>query len=268
MSCLPESGGCERPFTDAFVDFLNRSKGAHYMHRACLDRDSSAPEPEALYVDAQTNRELVIERKSISWPTDYPYRHSNDHFVSQVFSQALRDLKFNDLYEVRFPMLIRGKREELRPFVLAAADAIRADWAKIASGVALKQRVGADWWWAFRRLPEVEREDNSPSMGLLVTWVGRSMRLNDYLDPTRLPEDLARALRKIYSACTAKFAGYADPQRVLILDPHGDLRHQPTAWWTELWSALPPAVEIQEIWSGTFDYIDDESQDRQFERLL
>lgn len=268
MSCLPESGGCERPFTDAFVNFLNRSEGTHYVHRACLDKDSRVAQPEALYVDAQTNRELVIERKSISWPTDYPYRHSNDHFVSQVFSQALRDLKLNDLYEVRLPMLIRGKREELRPFVLAAADAIWANWAKVESGSALKQQVSEDWWWGFRRLPESEREDNSPPTGLLFTWVGRSMRLDEYLDPAKLPEDLAHAFRNIYSACTAKFAGYANAQRVLILDPHGDLRHQPNDWWTELWSALPPALEIEEIWSGVFDYIDDESQDWQFERLL
>jgi len=268
MSCLPESGGCERPFTDAFVDFLNRNRGTHYVHRACLDRDSRVPRPEALYVDAQTNLNLVIERKSISWPIDYPYRHSNDHFVFDVLSQALKGLKLNDLYEVRFPMLIRGKREELRPFVLVAADAIRANWTKVASGAALKQQVSADWWWGFRRVPEPEREDNSPPTGLQVTWVGRSMGLDHYLDPAKLPDDLALALRKIYSACVAKFAAYADAKRVLVLDPHGDLRHQPIDWWKELWSALPPATEIEEIWSGIFDYVDDESQDWQFERLL
>lgn len=237
------------------------------MHRACLDRDSSSPQPEALYVDAQTNLELVIERKSVSWPIDYPYRHSNDHFVSELFSQALRGLEFNDLYEIRFPMLVRGKREELRPLVLAAADAIKTKWTQVEDGVAITRRVSADWWWGFRRVPGPEREDNSPPIGLQVTWVGRSMSLDDYLDPAKLPEDLRRAMRKIYSACTAKFTYYGAAKRVLILDPHGDLRHQPADWWNDLWSALPPAAEIEEIWSGIFDYIDDESQDWQFERL-
>ena len=93
-------------------------------------------------------------------------------------------------------------------------------------------------------------------------------RLDDYLEPARLPDDLALALRKIYSACVAKFAAYADAKRILVLDPHGDLRHQPIDWWKELWSALPPAVDIEKIWSGIFDYVDDELQDWQFERLL
>ena len=75
MSCIPQSGGCERPFTEAFVEHLNQTGGSRYVHRACLDRiDSKNPQPEAMYVDSERKLQLVIERKSISWPIDYPYR--------------------------------------------------------------------------------------------------------------------------------------------------------------------------------------------------
>src|SRR5262252_6392410 len=106
MVCLPESGGCERPFTDAFVQHLNENEGSYYAHQACLDvMDSSSAQPEALYLDLVTNIRLVVERKSIAWPTDYAYRHSNDHFVFDVFSRALKGVGFEDLYEIRLPLL-------------------------------------------------------------------------------------------------------------------------------------------------------------------
>ena len=268
MTCLPESGGCERPFTEAFVEYLNQREGTRYAHRSCLDvMERRLAQPEALYVDENRGLELVIERKSISWPTDYPYRHSNDHFVFEVFSQALKDFRFDDLYEIRFPMLIRGKREDLCPFVLAAADKVRANWSKIQSGAALKERVTADWWWGFRRVPDEEREEGSSAKGLLATWVGRSMLLNDYLDPLRPPDGLSLALRKIYVSCAAKFTSYPHARRVLVLDPLGDLRHEPKDWWHSLWSTLSPATEIGEIWSGIYDFVDDESQEWRFECL-
>lgn len=76
MTCIPQSGGCERPFTEAFVEHLNQTGGCRYVHRACSDVASrQVPQPEALYEDSGRNMQLVIERKSISWSIDYPYRH-------------------------------------------------------------------------------------------------------------------------------------------------------------------------------------------------
>src|ERR1700730_10803285 len=106
MSCLPQSGGCERPFTDVFVAHLNRTEGTRYLHSACLDvLDSTVPQPEALYLNAERGHQLVVERKSIPCPIDYPYRHSNDHVVGDIFSRELSDLTIDDLYEIRLPML-------------------------------------------------------------------------------------------------------------------------------------------------------------------
>lgn len=85
MTCIPQSGGCERPFTEAFVEHLNQTGGFRYVHRACLDVASSqAPQPEALYEDSGRNMQLVIERKSISWPIDYPYPRSSSGLFQHV----------------------------------------------------------------------------------------------------------------------------------------------------------------------------------------
>jgi hypothetical protein len=102
--------------------------------------DSTRAQPEALYVDVAGNLRLVIERKSIAWPADYSYRHSNDHLAFRVFSEALRDFVFEDIYELKLPLLIKGKQEELRAFALAAAKEVRAHWAQIEEGSGIHRR--------------------------------------------------------------------------------------------------------------------------------
>lgn len=183
MSCLPESGKCERPFTDAFVEYLNSTESRQYIHRACLDvLNRSSAQPEALYGDAERHLELVIERKSISWPVDYPYRHQNDHMVGDTFSQALGNLLSDDLYELRLPPLIAGKRSDLRSFALAAAATVRDRWP-LPPEKAFKQRVNKGLWWYFRRVPMDEREEGEPSYGLKVVWESPGIFSREYLDP-------------------------------------------------------------------------------------
>jgi hypothetical protein len=71
------------------------------------------PQPEAFFLDAERCLSLVIERKSLHWPSDYPHRHKNDHLIAKIFSERLRDLCADALYELRLPMLIPGKEKEL-----------------------------------------------------------------------------------------------------------------------------------------------------------
>lgn len=66
---------------------------------------------------------------------------------------------------------------------------------------------------------------------------------------------------------TEPFATYAAARRVLLLDPREDLQYKPKDWWAEVFSSLIPPAEIDEICSGVFDWVDDESRDWRFERL-
>ncbi len=143
MSCIPQSGGCERRFTEPFVNHLNVTEGSTYVHGACLDRfDSTTSQPEALYIDKESRLELVLERKSISWPVDYAYRHSNDHEIADVFSQGLKDLVADELYKIRLPMLMEGKRAELRLLAEKAVGEIRAGWARASAGGRIRGCAG------------------------------------------------------------------------------------------------------------------------------
>jgi hypothetical protein len=268
MPCLPDSGGCEKPFTDVLVAHLNRVEGAHYMHHACLDvADKTVPQPEALYVDSESGSQLVIERKSISWPVDYPYRHKNDHAVGELFAERLRDLTVDDLYEIRLPMLMEGKRSELLGHASEAVMQIRANWSAIAACNGLKGRAGNKWWWAFGKLSDWDKEENAPSKGIKVTLVGPGLSFDDFLNPEDLPGALVTSIDKIYAGCSAKFASYSEIRRIVLLDPHGDLQTESTDWWRRVWAHKPPPPAIGEIWSGVLDWITDETQDWVFEQL-
>jgi hypothetical protein len=229
--------------------------------------DREHPQPEALYIDSERSLQLVIERKSISWPVDYAHRHSNDHFVAEVFSKEMENLHLDDLYELRVPMLIEGTQPELRTFVLEAARKIRLHWPQVAAGRILWERVSEKWWWAFRRVAASERDDEAPGKGWQFTFEGQASSLFDQLDSTNPPVELASALRRIYSSCVRKFSLYPYSRRVLVLDLYEDLKDQAVDWWRGVFSAIPPPVVIEEIWSGKFDWNEEGSEGWIFERL-
>jgi hypothetical protein len=248
------------------VNHLNDAEGSHFVHRACLDiADRQNPQPEALYVDSEHSIQLVIERKSISSPADFAHRHSNDHFVSDLFEEGLKGLPFDGLYEVSLPMLISGTQTQLRAFVQAAIQSIRTHWP-IAEGMVLSSRPGRRWW-SYRRIPEWNKLDEAPSKGLQFTWSEPPTSQPDYIDAANLPQHVTSALEIIYSSCVTKFATYSDARRILVLDPHGNLRHQGMEWWRDALSFLPPPPEIDEIWLGMFDWVAENSEGWIFERL-
>jgi hypothetical protein len=247
---------------------LNLTEGTQYIHQACLDVvNRRTPQPEALYLDSERNLQLVIERKSISWPVDYAHKHANDHFVSDLFSEHLKGLATGGLYELRLPLLIDGSQSELRLFAREASQKIRSHWQQVASSKPLKGRINEKSCWVFRKVPEWDREDDAPNEGLQFTFLGHLVSSIDYIDPTRLPEELVSDLQKIYSRCVKKFMPYSNARRVLSLDSHGDLRDQDADWWRKVLSVYPPPVEIEEVWSGIFDWNDEGLQGWIFERL-
>ncbi|MGB8128879.1 MAG: hypothetical protein WCG81_03725 [Candidatus Angelobacter sp.] len=266
MSCVPESGGCERRFLDPFVGYLNETFGSAYVFRECLDvNDSTKPQPEALYEDPVQKRHLVIERKSISWPVDFPHRHGNDHFVANLFGEELKEHQFESgLYEIGLPLLIAGTQRELRSLVQAAAKKIKSAWPQIVAGAVLRERVNQNWWWSIRRVPDWDREDVEPGEGLKFSWKGPIVQLGKHLDPTDLPQELVLCLKKLFRGCVDKFLSYSASKRILLLAPHGDLEYKDAPWWKDVLLRHCPPNEIEEIWSARFD---DEWEGWTFERL-
>jgi hypothetical protein len=264
MGCMPQSGGCERPFTDAFVQHYNETFGTDYIHKLCLDRlDSTKKQPEALYEGSDSHRQLVVERKSIAWPPDYARRHHNDHWVGDLFRRELGNLLGDALYELHLPALLTGTEAEIRPWVVMAVSKLKERWQEIQAGDVLGSAEGSSIRWWFRRIPELDREHGEPVTGLKVS----SARTPEYLDSHDPPAELGTMLLRIYDACVLKFADYGTTTRILVVDPLQDLRYNDAQWWADVFERYPPPPEIDQIWSGVFDWVDDDSRGWTFELL-
>jgi hypothetical protein len=267
MNCLPESGGCERPFTDAFVAHLNKVERSHFTHRVCLDvTERMTAQPEALYRDDHTSRSLVIERKSLPWPLDFVYRHKNDHVAADTIQKSLEGLPATELYGLELPMLISGRQKDVEAFAESAGAAIRRNWSAIESGRLFKGRHG-EMWWRFGRVSDDARQDDDPASGIKTNWTGPGLTLEDFLDPEHPPEELVAKLLKIYANCTAKFSSYGEARRILVIDPLEDLRYKDNEFWALLFKTFPPPAAINEIWSGFYELANDSDSEWTFERL-
>jgi hypothetical protein len=208
-------------------------------------QDSSTPKPEALYVDSRTGESLVIERKTISWPSDYPRRHANDHFLVNRILEALPSSDLPNLYSLRLTPLIEGTQPELRAFAKTIVGQIRAHLSDLKEGQSIGSKKPGRAWAFYIRTPE-EREDweGAARTSLLFTWNDSGP---DYIDPACLPSGLLEKIDAIYAGCKRKFIDYSEARRILLLHPHGRLFSLPT-WWREVFRGYPPPSDIQEIW--------------------
>jgi hypothetical protein len=265
MGCLPESGGCERQRTDPFVHHLNALEGTHFSHETCLDRVyRNSPQPEALYIDTDTGAQLVIERKTLVWPHDYPARHKNDHHVADLLLKGLQDLTSNAPYAIELEVGLEGRRDDLTAFARQITTVIRERFHDIEGGQIIGAAQVGRRWRFFREKPALREWDGEPETGLVVRW---------YPEETpdlasALPEELLEDISRLFTSCIQKFQTYLHARRILLIDPHGDLRYLGDFWWARVFKALPPPSGIPEIWMGTHDWITDREQDWIFEQLF
>jgi hypothetical protein len=247
MSCIPQSGGCERAATDELIAHLNSVEGGHYVHRACLDQiDRTGPQPECLYANVDDGRFLVVERKSISWPESYAHDHSKDHELADVISQGIAGTQFRNRYVLRMPRTAGLSRVDIKRLGEYIAQAINLRYDALRLGEFLPiQFLG--YGFRFEIQPFEEREDDGPVHGVLFSWSWD----HSWLGPDDFAKDLRKQLEKIYAACIRKFSGYSEARRFLMLDPHGEIQFMGARSWNEIFKLLPPPPEIDEIWIGS-----------------
>lgn len=254
MGCLPESGLCERNRTDPFVDHLNCLEGTKYEHSVCLDvMFRNSPQPEALYVDMDSGARLVIERKNLVWPPDYAVGHKNDHFVADRVIDGLRDLTTDEAYEIQFELGISGTAEELEVFARQIVETVRVGFGEIRAGATLGSSKQGRSWRFFRGDRGMRVFEGAPESGLGIHWNASAATDLSGMVPNGLLVEVSR----LFKACTHKFEHYLDARRILVIDQHGDIRYQGAWWWEQILKAVPPPDEINELWDGMFDWLDD-----------
>jgi hypothetical protein len=264
MGCLPDSGGCERQRTDPFVSYLSELEGKHFSHEKCLDRIyRNSPQPEALYIDTDTTEQLVIERKTLVWPRDYPSRHKNDHFVAHLLIEGLKDLTNNAPYTIELEAGLLGRRDDLAAFGNHITTVVRGRFPEVERGGIIGEAQSGHRWRFFRGNSVWRREDGQPEKGLVVEW-----SLDERLDLVSAPpSELLAEVSRLFESCVQKFQAYLHARRILLIDQYGDLRYLGDFWWKQVLEVLPVPSEIPEVWMATYDWITDWEEDWIFEKL-
>ena len=263
MGCLPESGGCERQRTDPFVAHLNQLENTQFIHQACLDvLDRRSPQPEALYRDCNTGLELVIERKTVVWPSDYAARHRNDHLVADILSEMLHDLAQGEPLTIHLDQLPRMRVSDLSSYANEIAEAIRTSMPSILAGriIGSDRIVGS---WRCNLDLEERMESDEPTTGLILRWPYRM----DVPSIDQLPTGLVKAVRSVFDTTVIKFGKYAHARGILLLDPHGSLQHGDELWWSNMFKIAPVPLSIAEVWLGSYIWVSDSEEDWFFRRI-
>jgi hypothetical protein len=253
MACSPTPRGHEVCALTSFVHHYNRSSGSSFALDRILDASGSTPQPEALYVDAARARTLVIEHKTFVWPRDHFQIHRSCHEVDTRIRKIVEPVLLSDRpYLLRLSDDLRGSRENLRAFADDVGAFILARIDVVHEGKVLRSRqLGREW--LFRVQPEIDREYFQPSTGLIVEFEGKWSAL----PPPDLMAAHADVLSELLAHASMKFRDHAASRRVLVLDPHGDLRFTPKEEWSRLLAAVTIPDSVDEIWLSFHDLITD-----------
>lgn len=255
MACLPEGGGCERPLTDAFAAHVNAEEGTDYRHVRCLDVHSGGKkgvqmpkEPEALYRDARTGAELVIEHKNIVWPHDYGRRHKNDHLLHEAFAALLAGLTRERPHQLELAPLFPGSDEDCRRFAEEVSARIEQNFLHVQQGGVLRESTRGHPW-SFRELEDWELEDGQPRYGVVLFSWSNAYSGSDEQMLARVNSELT----KFFASCEKKFEKYSSCRRVLVLSPHGDLDWKLSFPWAEHLASVGVPSFIDEVWTSFYE---------------
>lgn len=264
MGCLPDSGGCERQRTDPFVSYLNELEGKHFSYEKCLDRVyRNSPQPETLYTDPYTAEQLVIERKTLVWPLDYPARHRNDHFVADLLMEGLKDPISKSLYTIELEVGLLRRPDDLVAFAKHITTVVRKRLPEVEGGRIIGEASSDCRWRFFRGNLDYWGEDGQPERGLVVEFPFHET----FGLINALPKELIAEISRLFESCVQKFQPYLHARRILLIDQYGDLRSLGNLWWERVLKVLPVPSEIPECWMATYDWVTDWEEDWIFEKL-
>ena len=264
--CLPPDSKCEWANLRRFVDDYNSAHGTAYSHTACLDvseRNSRQPE---VRLDSPGEPSLVIERKSVAWPSgEYFADHRHEHQLGSLVQNrihAVDDSFSESLFQLTLSALaLKGrKKTEMRAAAHQIADHILSsrDAAKSQRGVAGRQPIP----WHFGPARFVDEDERPPGAWCLIQVEDGELDFGSSLEEFRRQRKSAREgytaeFRSCVKAAAGKFADYGDCRRVLVVQFFGsmaDARVSDADLIEIVRTAEIPAV-IDEVWVAYHDWV-------------
>jgi hypothetical protein len=246
---------------DEFVSHYNRENGTSYAHTEFLDikpTGGQAPrKPEVLVTDGSGLR-MVIERKKVVWPAFFLLRAQNEQDFANIIWQQTRGLFQDRCYML---MVLTKELENLDKLTVQ----------KVASDIGLAL-VGSNpnslpllgstpIHWCFR---EADIHEYANKKGIVVSWQ-KGMTLEDFNSNDAIV-GTAATMKKEIAEAVAKFTGYEDARKVVLLYFYGDQLSEEDIPPLLGRSAVPQIID--EIWMTKRDWVSEDDYEVGFERIL
>jgi hypothetical protein len=246
---------------DEFVSRYNRENGTSYAHTECLDikptGGKTAPKPEVLVTDA-SGRRMVIERKKVVWPTFFLLRAQNEQDFANIIWQRTHGLFQDRCYVLT---VLTKELENLDKYAVQKV-ASEIGSALVGSNPNSLPLLGSTpIHWCFR---EADISEYANRKGIVVLWQ-KSMTLEDFNSNDAIV-GTAATMKKEITEAVAKFTGFEDACKVVLLDFYGDQLSE---------EDIPPLLDrsavqqiIDEIWMTKRDWISEDDYEIGFQRIF
>ena len=246
-----------------FIRHYNNECGTSYILKKCLDveriGDATPKMPEVLLTDRTDGRQMVIERKSVVWPTDYIRRHENEHAFAEAIWQTAGGWYQDACYELIVSGLQMDKLTSRKMVMTVAHDIASAIDPR--RGLTVPRRGSVPVKWRFRRAGIYECEQPK---GIVVVYDGNTS-FADFSDETAKAGTVA-AMQKQLDAASQKFENYPTVLRVVLLDFYGTQLEEDDIL------LLVPAVtipqSIDKIWMSKREWISEDGFEIGYRRLF
>ncbi len=219
FSCFPPQTDCEWANLRAFVIRFNHDHGTEYVRTACLDKDTTKKQPEVL-LQASGERDVVIECKSVVWPTDYFRDHDNEHRIGDRLFKSLGDMFRDASYQLTISeeSLDGKKQSEVAQYAERIAQEISSRQTDAKSrGIGSSEPIP----WSFRPLGPHEIDDGDPKTGIRFVILGQSTLGSDHSELLREYEaakvGYAEEFQRTLEKAAPKFEEYTDSLKMLLV---------------------------------------------------
>ena len=210
------------------MDHYNSVYGKVYTRSKCLDVERRNTKEPELLLEAPGETSIVLEHKSVVWPTRHLADHHNEHHLFGVFKHRL-DLLGNPFKDSAYQLRIsanalKGKRKgEVSRFAEQIAQVVLSDQPKAKSqcGIGVQKPIS----WRFRPLLPHERDETVPETDVVleVRGTAESDELSEIFQGIeRAKYGYTEEFERLAENATEKFARYADCMKLLLVQFHGD----------------------------------------------
>ncbi len=228
FSCFPASKKCEWRDLIGFVNHYNNISQKAYRRSKCLDVELRNQKEPELLLEAPGEVPIVIERKSVVWPSEYLSDHANEHDLYHTFVDRIR-LRGNLFSDSAYQLTVnaeslRGKgKREVRNFAEQIADfVVSAQFSvKSPNGISNEDPIP----WRFRHLSLHERDETVPDIGIGLVTHEKLESFESFQDLHRITiakSGYSDEFNRIVKAAAEKFTKYSDCERLLVVQFFGN----------------------------------------------